>query len=527
MRFPRLLPLLTFGLLYAWSPLACELCAQGFQDGRQLSFETKFSRIRILETPRGQVVNNRFFEALRREIEEAAADGDIALIIDIHSGGGEVPAAEAISDLIRQYREHESMRILAYVGPRNEAISAAAWIAMSCRGLFIAPDAVIGDIQPLVGSFRGYENVPEKIVTKLSEDVWLSARENGLEDTYPAMFVRAMVDKDLNIYAVRNPTLGTETFMRAREYEAIPARRQEGLVVEEVTQPGLAFTTNGQDMLRWGFRVRTIKNRAEIVDYLGTADADVEVRKLKVRSPFSFEFDWAWILLAIGFLLLFAEFQAPGLGIFGVLGVAVMIGFFIAQFGLTGGAMLPIALLLLGVMLILVELVLLPGFLAPGLSGLALVLYATYIGIAHPESGTLFPWPDFDDEESRLGLKVWAGTLSASVVSAFVISFFFSKFLHRIPWLGKVIIVPPANVAGALDGAVTPTDRVAVNLGDRGEAITDLRPSGSAKIAGRKIDVVGRGPYIEQGVLVEVCEVKGNRIVVRALRDGASGGELS
>lgn len=60
-------------------------------------------------------------------------------------------------------------------------------------------------------------------------------------------------------------------------------------------------------------------------------------------------------------------------------------------------------------------------------------------------------------------------------------------------------------------------------LNTQGEAITSLRPSGVANLAGRRTDVVTRGEMIDQGQPVEVVSVEGRRVVVRQLPryDGA------
>lgn len=54
-------------------------------------------------------------------------------------------------------------------------------------------------------------------------------------------------------------------------------------------------------------------------------------------------------------------------------------------------------------------------------------------------------------------------------------------------------------------------------LGQTGKTVTELRPAGSAELAGEKLDVVSRGEFIETGTTVEVVEVSGNRIVVKAI----------
>lgn len=50
--------------------------------------------------------------------------------------------------------------------------------------------------------------------------------------------------------------------------------------------------------------------------------------------------------------------------------------------------------------------------------------------------------------------------------------------------------------------------------GKQGEAITDLRPSGTVEIEGKRLDAVTDGEYVDAGTPVVVILVSGNRIVV-------------
>lgn len=54
-------------------------------------------------------------------------------------------------------------------------------------------------------------------------------------------------------------------------------------------------------------------------------------------------------------------------------------------------------------------------------------------------------------------------------------------------------------------------------LNGLGEAITQLRPSGTAKINGQRVDVVAESGLIERGAKVKVVAVEGARVVVRAV----------
>jgi membrane-bound serine protease (ClpP class) len=53
-------------------------------------------------------------------------------------------------------------------------------------------------------------------------------------------------------------------------------------------------------------------------------------------------------------------------------------------------------------------------------------------------------------------------------------------------------------------------------LQQTGTALTQLRPSGTALINGKRVDVVTEGGLIEKGTPVKVVAVEGLRVVVRA-----------
>ena len=56
-----------------------------------------------------------------------------------------------------------------------------------------------------------------------------------------------------------------------------------------------------------------------------------------------------------------------------------------------------------------------------------------------------------------------------------------------------------------------------VNIGDKGETITDLRPQGKVRFAGRIVDVHSEGEFLPTGINVEITAIEDNRVVVRAI----------
>lgn len=65
------------------------------------------------------------------------------------------------------------------------------------------------------------------------------------------------------------------------------------------------------------------------------------------------------------------------------------------------------------------------------------------------------------------------------------------------------------------EGVVSYDENLAQYVGDKGVALTNLRPAGTARIGHKRIDVVTRGDFIEKGEGVEVSKVEGSRVVVR------------
>jgi membrane-bound serine protease (ClpP class) len=105
---------------------------------------------------------------------------------------------------------------------------------------------------------------------------------------------------------------------------------------------------------------------------------------------------------------------------------------------------------------------------------------------------------------------------SGGFIALFVVSltlalamYFFVKFFPGT-WLGKKLLL--SRNLNQPESGETKTESL---LGKKGVALTDLRPSGMARIGADKVDVVTQGDYISKGKEVEVIGQEGNRIVVK------------
>lgn len=81
----------------------------------------------------------------------------------------------------------------------------------------------------------------------------------------------------------------------------------------------------------------------------------------------------------------------------------------------------------------------------------------------------------------------------------------------------KLLAKSPATLKSSLsreDGVQSQSPELEQYMGAEGEAVTDLRPSGTALLLGKRVDVVTRGEYIEQSSPIVVRAVTGNQIIV-------------
>lgn len=149
---------------------------------------------------------------------------------------------------------------------------------------------------------------------------------------------------------------------------------------------------------------------------------------------------------------------------------------------------LVILLLVAGIVLLMLE-TLLPG------------LVAGVVGVCCLIAGMVLSYARFDARTANLilvaVLLVLVGGFSLWV-----------KFFPRSR-LGRGFV--SQRVVGNIDAEKSEL------LHQTGIAHTPLRPSGTALIAGKRIDVVTEGPFVEKGSPIKVVAIEGMRVVVRSL----------
>lgn len=150
---------------------------------------------------------------------------------------------------------------------------------------------------------------------------------------------------------------------------------------------------------------------------------------------------------------------------------------------------LPIILQLIGVVVVIAEIIIPSGgilaILATGAFGYSLYLvFANY------------------------SVSAGLGFVIGDLILIPVLVYFGIKFLARSP-------VTLNKKLSRVEGVTSQSETLDTYMGQTGSAITDLRPSGMARIGEDRVDVVTRGEYLAKQTKIVVIAVTGNQIVVK------------
>jgi membrane-bound serine protease (ClpP class) len=172
---------------------------------------------------------------------------------------------------------------------------------------------------------------------------------------------------------------------------------------------------------------------------------------------------------------------------------------------------LEIILFFVGIVCLGLELFVFPGLGIFGMSGIALVL-ASVVMASHT-----FIWPSRDYEYRALAktLLQILGVLVATVAGAVALG----RYFPSLPIFNRLILRPEAASTGSFgpDGKpfLDPDGPRTYLLGQTGRTSTVLRPTGRAWFGDELVDVIADGTFIEKDAMIEVVEVHGSRVVVK------------
>lgn len=406
------------------------------------------------------MIDNALAAYVDRALSDAEADSASVVVFKIDTFGGLLDAA----DVIRKSILSSPVPTVAVID-RNAA-SAGALIAYANDRIVFVPGASMGAATAVN---QTGEYAPEKIQSYTRGLMRATAEATGRDP----QIAEAMVD--------------------------------ETIEVEGVSEAGQLLTVSSDEALRLGIADAVLPSVDATVDALGASERTQEnhaasgaERVLRfLGSPVM-----ASLLLMMMMGGLYFEIQTPGVGFAGAVALVGAALFFAPHYLLGLVESWEIALFAVGIALILVEVFVTPGFGVFGIGGLVLTLGALLIALV-PNIGFKFPT---DGEIAQA-----TTTLAAALVLVVLLAVSLGRLIPRSERLNRLVLVPELSASAGYTSADTLADLV----GQLGTAITDLRPSGTADVGGRRVDVVSEGPFVSSGASVEVVRSRGSVVVVR------------
>ena len=431
---------------------------------------------RIIVVPiKGEISEAKFY-FLRRALKEAEEEGAKAVVLNMDTHGGDLDAAVAMQEALAR----TTARTLTYVNPNSA--SAGALIALSTREIYMAPISAIGAAAPVTAAGENLPGTMEgKVISYYTAYFRSAAQRNG----HNPDIAEAFIDKKKTV------KVGDKVIHEAGAVLTLSAQKAVELV-------------NGKPLLAAGVAesLEEMLKQAKLKGELVTVE------------PTGFESVAFWIttlaplFLLGGILGAWIEFKLPGVWIPGMISVICFTIFFLGHYlaGLAGWEA-PL-IFILGLILVIRELTIHPGTILPGLIGAALMAGSIiYAMVDRYPNQALFPstkaliWPMVN-----LGM---AATLAGLGIAAL------ARYLPGTSLYHHLILA----TSGAPGTSLSPehSEFTRVKVGDEGQAVSILRPSGRAILCGESYDVITRGSFVEAGTPVRVVAVEGARIVVEAV----------
>jgi len=456
------------------------------------------------------------------------------IILELNTPGGEVFAAQKISDALKEFDTQYNIPIVCFIN--NWAISAGAMLAYSCRFIAIVKDASMGAAEPVImGEDSKMVSASEKINSALRTDF---ANRAKFYDRNPYI-AEAMVDKDVLLVSRHGEVIKLESDKDIRKGGTDP---------DIVISPkGKLLTLNAEQMMEYDVaevllppEKTAVITDAERDDGLWPAEkmllfSSPEFKKFSNATVIPYQMDWkskffAFLaqpmvssLLLLGVMMgFYMELSSPGFGLPGAIGVISLILIMLSSYALEIANWLEVVLILIGLSLVLTDFFILPTFGLLSFFGFACFLAGLF--------GLLIPGLDSVDYEFDTHTFNAAGDLvlnrmawfSATILFCFALMALFARYVMP-SFAGMNKFVLTGNEQDSSKGyfaGENPTMMPVV--GKVGVVLADLRPSGKVIIDGQIWEALSLSSFIEKNANVLVVGSEGSSVIVKLLQENTA-----
>jgi len=446
------------------------------------------------------------------------------IILELNTPGGEVFAAQKISDALQDIDTQYNIPVIAYVN--DWAISAGAMLAYSCRYITVDKDAVMGAAEPVLTSGGEMKTASEKINSALRAD--FSGRA-GFYERDP-LIAEAMVDKDM-ILVLRN-----EKIIQLKDESQIKAYGYNPDII--ITTKGKLLTLNSQKMLEYGLADFIVPPKQ--VKAVTSSEKDAGrwpgSKEMLLKHHFfngmdnwivdKYTMDWRMkffsflahpMVASMLFLVLmigaYTEFTTPGFGVPGIAAMTALFLILLSSFSIEAINWLEVILLLAGLILFAVEIFILPGFGLAGILGITLT-FAGLLALLLP--GLEYVNFDFTSNTFNVAgqalIERFMWLCGALVLGVIIIAILSRYVLPRFNSVNKLVLKGSEEHDKGYYAGLKASELPKAGTPGVVEAV--LRPSGKVIIDKVSYDAISRGEFIAKGNYIEVLEIENGHVVV-------------
>jgi len=463
------------------------------------------------------MIDGGLYKSIERRTNMALEQGATYLIYEISTYGGLVDAADKIAKYFI-LETGKKAHTVAFI--TTEAISAGAMISVSCQDIIMIENATIGDCAPISfgGKLEGVER--EKAESFIRAAFKRAAKANG----YPQALLEAMVTMTIEVYSVKNLTSGEYEFFETpqlpKDANAYDLENKTLIVPDD-----RLLTLTASEAFEYGIARAVVADREEAIEFLAGRNGVTFLGKPMVLLPNWSEQMVRWInspavmgiLVMVAMLGVYVELNTPGLGLPGLVAVICFVIIIGSKYLVGLANWVEVALFVIGLLLLMIEIFVLPGFGIAGISGIMCMVVGLF-GMLIKNPPERFPWPQsaFDWQSVTNGVLA----VGMGFVGFVILAWILTRYLPRLEFLSGLILVPAVprkdkETPVSMTGPVV-SEGIGVNIGDIGEVVSALRPTGKAKFGEHIVDVVAEAEFLEMGTEVEIIEIHGNRVVVKA-----------
>ena len=463
---------------------------------------------------------------IKQGLEYYKKNPPIFIILELNTPGGEVFAAQKISDALKEIDTQYNIPVVAFIN--NWAISAGAMLAYSCRYITVVKDGSMGAAAPVFAGEGGkMEEASEKVNSAIRADFANRAR---FFDRNP-LIAEGMVDKDLILVLRHGEVVRLENESQIRLTGPDPDK--------VISHKGKLLTLNAEELIDDGVADLLLPpaKLPEITPDEKNGGVWPANKMLLFHAPFfseipqatvhSYQMDWKtklFVFLAsplVSSLLFmglmiggYMELNNPGLSLPGFIAGTCLFLIILSTYSLQIANWLELIILLTGVVLILTELFILPTFGLLGVLGIFLFL-AGLFGMLLPSLGSVKF--EFDTHTLNAAGEYFFRRL-AMLCGALILSVGVIVILARYVLPGFAAFNPfvlAGHEQDASKGYVSGDNpSLLPQPGTRAEVFATLRPAGKIIVQDQIYDAVSTGDFINAGEPVIIVRLEGSVIFV-------------